>query len=303
MLSLFHYEVHVVVLGSGSRGNATYVGDGRRGVLIDAGLSARQLRQRLRDVGLVDPPIDAVLLTHEHSDHIGGVRVLDKVLAKERGAPVPFYASAGTLSALPHRPQRAEVLDPTRPFTAGTIEVEPTAVPHDTREPVAYTVDLGGIRVGVVTDLGRATHAVEARLATLDVAIVEFNHDVDRLAHGPYPWRLKQRIRSSQGHLSNTQASELIARAAGPRLRHLVLAHLSDENNTPSLALDAARQGLQRAGRAQVVVHVARQAVPTGPLRVARVTEPQRTRLARTHHRRAPAPPPIERQVSLFPGR
>lgn len=268
MPHLFHHDVSVAVLGSGSRGNATYIGDGRHGVLVDCGLSTRQVLKRLEAVGLRDAPIDAVLITHEHSDHVGGARVLDKALHKRTGRRVPFYATEATWHGVHDRcrPSQRSVLRSGRSLRIGSWLIEPNTVPHDTPDPVAYTMQSGSTRVGVITDLGKPTRLLAARLATLDIAVVEFNHDVERLMDGAYPWPLKQRVRSDHGHLSNDQAARLLAHGATDRLAHLVLGHLSQDNNTPELALEAAHRGLHEAGVRHCAVHVGQQAEPVGPI-------------------------------------
>lgn len=274
-----HDGLVVATLASGSRGNCTWIGDERRGVLVDCGISARQVLARLEAIGLGGARIEAVLLTHEHTDHVAAAGVLDRRLAKEQGSPVPFYATAGTLAAMPERirPQRVAVIaaGAVIPWCGGTLEAH--AVPHDTREPVAWTVTHGGARAGVVTDLGHAPRLVERLLASLDVAVVEFNHDEQLLLDGSYPWQLKQRIRGRHGHLSNRQAHDLVSRGTGSRLRHLVLAHLSEENNTPQHAREAAQEALHAAGRHRAVtVHVAEQDRALPPLHLAAVRAPSR---------------------------
>jgi phosphoribosyl 1,2-cyclic phosphodiesterase len=271
---MFRRDLSVVVLGSGSKGNATWIGDGSTGVLIDCGLSTRQIFRRLAEVGLEHAPIDAVLVTHEHSDHIGGARVLCNRLRKMRGRAVPFYMTAGTLrGAHPKsRPDAVEEIVPGQAFSVRHLQVDPFSVPHDVRDPVAFRVGLDGVWAGVITDLGRPTALVERKLASLKVAVLEFNHDQNRLTEGPYPWHLKQRIRSAHGHLSNRQAGTLLsgALAGTSPLRHLVLAHLSEENNTPELALAQCAEVLGAAGRTeQVDVVVATQALPTAPITVS----------------------------------
>ena len=265
MSALFHQNVVVAVLGSGSRGNCTYVGDGRSGVLIDCGLSTRQVMVRLETLGLADAPIDAVLITHEHADHVGAAAILDRALQKRSGAAVPFFMTPGTAESLHPKvvPSRIEKIASGAPFRLGSVRVEPVSIPHDTLDPVAYCVELGPTRVGVITDLGRSTRLVEQKLASLDIAVLEFNHDVQLLLDGSYPWALKQRIRGPHGHLSNDQAAELLTRGASSRLSHVVLAHLSDENNRPDHALRAADRALMQAGRREVTVHLGRQDVAT----------------------------------------
>ena len=229
MNALFHHDTVVAVLGSGSRGNCTYIGDGRRGVLVDCGLSTRQITRRMADVGLEGAPIDAVFVTHEHADHVAAAGVLDRALFKRTGARVPFYMTHGTARGLNPkvRPTRIEELRAGSTVALGPLRISAHAVPHDTREPVGFAVQTPGARVGVITDLGRSTRLVEQVLSTLDVAVLEFNHDPQMLRDGPYPWQLKQRIRSPHGHLSNEQAAGLLTRGVSERLRHVVLPQLA----------------------------------------------------------------------------
>lgn len=272
MPTLFHHDLVVAVLGSGSTGNATYIGDGRHGLLVDCGLSTRQLRARMAEVGLEGAPIDAVLLTHEHSDHVGAAAVLDRALHRETGRRVPFHLTAGTRRGLHERcvPTDLREVSAGRAFPVGPWTVEPVAIPHDTAEPVAYTVQIGALRVGVITDLGSTTPRVERQLASLDVAVLEFNHDEAMLRDGPYPWALKQRVGGRWGHLSNEQAGAMLAGAAAAgRLRHVVLAHLSEENNTEHLAREVAERALHRAGRRDLTLAVGRPREPIAPYQVA----------------------------------
>jgi phosphoribosyl 1,2-cyclic phosphodiesterase len=297
---LFHHDLLVAPLSSGSRGNCTYIGDARSGVLVDCGLGPAQTFARLAAIGLGDVRIDAVLVTHEHSDHVGGAAVLDRALGKRQGALVPFYFTDGTLHATiaKCRPRETRCVVAGETFAVGAARIEPVAVPHDTREPVCYTVDWQGARAAVITDLGRPTRLIAQQLATLDLAVLEFNHDVDLLRDGPYPWALKQRIRSAHGHLSNEQAGALLVDGASARLRHLVLAHLSDENNRPELAVDAAESALRQTS-ARPTVHVALQREPLAPLPVSPAGGPSLgpARPA-PRARTAPAEPP---QPALFP--
>ena len=226
MLPLLHRDVIVATLASGSRGNCTYVGDGAVGVLVDCGLSTAQVWKRLERLGLGDTRIAAVLVTHEHADHVGAARVLDERLYRRQGQRVPFHMTRGTRAGVNEKciPTRIERVLPGEPFVVGDIRIEPWSVPHDTREPVAFAIEIRRARVGVITDLGRSTRLIEQLLGTLDVAVVEFNHDVEMLMDGEYPWSLKQRIRGSHGHLSNDQAAELIrvgasSPAQAPRAR------------------------------------------------------------------------------------
>jgi phosphoribosyl 1,2-cyclic phosphodiesterase len=269
-LSLFQRDIIVAPLGSGSRGNCTYIGDGYAGVLIDCGLSSLQVFKRMEAVGLQDSTIDAVLITHEHSDHVGGARVLAKRLTKRQGAAVPFYMTEGTRQGVRPQcmPEGVETVEAGDSLRVAHFLAECFPVPHDTRDPVAWRVQVGGRWAGVITDLGRPTALVSQKLRELSVAVLEFNHDEDALFAGSYPWQLKQRIRSSHGHLSNAQAAQLLQDSLGDELEHVVLAHLSGENNRPELAVAAAQGALDRAGADHVSVAVANQSTAIPPCRV-----------------------------------
>jgi phosphoribosyl 1,2-cyclic phosphodiesterase len=297
---LFHHDLLVAPLSSGSRGNCTYIGDARSGVLVDCGLGPAQTFARLAAIGLGDVRIEAVLVTHEHSDHVGSAAVLDRALAKRQGALVPFHVTEGTLHATLEkcRPQQTRRVIAGEAFAVGGFRIEPVAVPHDTLEPVCYTVDRQGARAAVITDLGRPTRLIAHQLSTLDLAVLEFNHDVDLLRDGPYPWALKQRIRSAHGHLSNEQAATLLMDGASARLRHLVLAHLSDENNRPELARDAAEAALRHTS-ARATVHIARQREPLEPLSVSPGAVPVTAPARLPPRPRSPAAEPA--QPGLFP--
>lgn len=276
MNSLFHQDVLVSVLSSGSSGNCTLVSDGHHGVLIDCGVSTRQILARMDAVGLGHVQIDAVLLTHEHSDHVAAAAVLQRRLSKGRAEPVPVYATSGTLRGMADRcrPEHTVTIRAGSTFqlehksALGPWRVRCFPVPHDAHGPVGYALEVGSTRVGLITDLGRPTRAVSRVLRTLDIAVVEFNHDEEMLLDGPYPWPLKQRIHSGRGHLSNRQAMELVADGVEDRLSHLVLAHLSEENNSPDRARERATEALWRAGREDVTVTVAEQHRALAPLSV-----------------------------------
>lgn len=277
MQALFHHDLVVVPLSSGSRGNATYISDGATGVLIDCGLSTRQVYKRLDEVGLGGAPIHAVLITHEHSDHCASAAILERHLQKssESGEPeVPFYMTVGTAQGIPSRcrPTRIRPIVAGSSFAIGGLRIEPLSVPHDTLDPVSFTVASGASRAGVITDLGSSTRMVAQQLASLDVAVLEFNHDTQMLLDGPHPWQVKQRVKGRHGHLSNDQAADLLTEAAqrSRRLRHVVLAHLSQHNNTPALAHEACAMALHRAGRSQVEIHLAEQDRAMEPIRVSR---------------------------------
>lgn len=284
---LFYQDLVVATLSSGSRGNCTYIGDTRSGVLVDCGLSARQITGRLESCGLSEVRIDAVLVTHEHKDHVGGARVLDDRLFARQGARVPFHLTVGTMTGLDPRcaPVQMTPVTPGQPFRIGQMTIEPFAIPHDTYEPVAYLVSTPELTVGVLTDLGSFTGAIAEKVARMDVGIIEFNHDLERLMDGPYPYSLKTRVRGPRGHLSNAQAAEMLTRAVPERMQHLILAHLSEENNTPELALEAASRAMHQ-GHAGLEIRVASQDHAVGPVRVKPAARPA---LAKPVARPAPA--------------
>ncbi len=260
----------VVSLQSGSEGNATLVQAGGTKILLDCGLSPSRLAKRLEAAGLgAETRIDAVFVTHEHSDHAGGCGLL----ARKKG--VPIYTTHGTAIELATRILRRDeeracvrLLPPSRvvafrdgqpvePGLAHDLRVEWVSVPHDGAQPVHFVVEREGVRAGVLTDLGHASREVKSVFETLDVALLEANYDRERLRDGPYPRSLKQRIASSLGHLSNKDAARLVRDHASSRLRLLVLGHLSAVNNDPFLAESAMREALERRRDLDVALHVA----------------------------------------------
>jgi len=222
--------VRLAVLASGSSGNALVVEGGGTRVLVDCGVSRRQLEQRLAMVSLRLADIDAIVITHEHVDHVAGLRA---VLHRHR---VPVLASSGTVEALGSHLSAVTTLSSGRGVTIGEVRLLPVATSHDAREPIGLVIEHGGCRAGVVTDTGVATELIAERLVGCHALLIESNHDVDMLRWGPYPWPLKQRIASRTGHLSNLQALELIERVAHSGLEVVAGMHLSRENNRPELA-------------------------------------------------------------------
>jgi len=200
--------VRVVPLGSGSSGNATLVAFGNRRLLVDAGLSARELALRLAAAGVAPAQLSAILLSHEHHDHARG---LERFAVRHR---VPVFTAPETLAALNLAPRHLGAwypFEPGIPFDAFGVTVDPFSIPHDAASPVGFILTAEGCRVGIVTDLGHATTLVVERLRGCHVLLVEANHDDGMLARGPYPWALKQRIGGRLGHLSNDEAATLVA--------------------------------------------------------------------------------------------
>lgn len=232
------------VLGSGSGGNAVLIECDDTRVLIDAGFSARRLAERMRHCGIDPASIDALLLTHEHSDHVSGVTTA----VKRWGWPV--FGTAGTLAALSGlAADRLTTISAGAPLTIGGVRLETTTTSHDAAEPVAYlaTATRSGMRAAVVTDLGAVTDGVRAAIREVDVLVLESNHDVAMLHGGPYPYHLKRRIASPHGHLSNADAGQLVSEVAHRGLQQLVLAHLSETNNTPRIAVESMQANARRA--------------------------------------------------------
>ena len=221
------------VLGSGSSGNSVYIESGKTGILIDAGFSGKEIEKRLKSVGRELADVCALCITHEHNDHIRGAGVIS------RRFKIPTYINEGTFSA---GEKRIGKLVDRREFETGDIlqigdlQVRSFRVSHDTADPVGYVVSDGKRSVGYCTDTGKVSHLIGRRLAECNGLILEFNHNLQMLKNGPYPLPLQQRVRSSRGHLSNEDAAEFLKGLIGDHLRTVVLAHLSETNNTPELA-------------------------------------------------------------------
>jgi phosphoribosyl 1,2-cyclic phosphodiesterase len=228
------------VLASGSSGNCLWVRGGGVAVLIDCGISTRQVGRRLASIGAELDEIVAVVCTHGHGDHVGGVAGL----VRRRGVEV--LATAPTLRAIPGRvpPQRMRVINRSGVEVIGGLSIRTTPTSHDAPGSVAVIVSDHDSTLGVLTDVGRATRTLVAALSEVDALAIEFNHDVDMLRAGPYPARLKRRILSHVGHLSNAQSAALLRRLLHPGLQHVSLLHLSQHNNTPTLAMAAAQSAL-----------------------------------------------------------
>ncbi|MBM3357777.1 MAG: MBL fold metallo-hydrolase [Betaproteobacteria bacterium] len=220
-------------LGSGSQGNALLVEARNTRILIDCGFGASEMNARLERLGLAGADLDAILVTHEHDDHGGGVARL------ARRFDVPVYLTHGTLSALAasqDEPPGAVLIDTHAPFSIGALEVRPYPVPHDAREPVQFVVGDGAASLGVLTDIGEVTPHVSKMLSGLEALVLECNHDREMLENGPYRASLKSRIAGRFGHLDNAAAAGLVRGIDCSRLQHLVAAHLSQQNNTPEAA-------------------------------------------------------------------
>jgi phosphoribosyl 1,2-cyclic phosphodiesterase len=229
-----HNKLSVCMLASGSKGNAIYISDDTTALLVDAGLSGVEIERRLRARDLDPRDIDAMIVSHEHSDHIRGVGILS------RRFDLPVYLSEKTGPEASLTIGNIKDMRPFRcgePFNVNTLDVHPFSIAHDAEDPAGFTIKCNGRKVGIATDLGIATAMVKQHLKGCDLLILEANHDPEMLINGPYSWPLKQRIKGRTGHLSNQASGALLSELKHDRLQHVILAHLSETNNTPAKAL------------------------------------------------------------------
>jgi phosphoribosyl 1,2-cyclic phosphodiesterase len=252
-----------IPLGSGSKGNATLVECGSTRLLVDAGLSARALGQRLEEVGVAAAQIDCILLSHDHSDHVRGAERFSSL------HDVPVASSIETLEAMDRSPLHFASWSPlpeNEAMTVGEFSIESFPVPHDAARPVGFIIHGEGLRLAMVTDLGHATTLVLERLRGSHLIMIESNHDAEMLKNGPYPWQLKQRVAGRTGHLSNDAAAAVLEEVVEDCCQAVVLAHLSTKNNSPELARSTAARALDSAGRKRVSMRVAAAGGPTPAL-------------------------------------
>lgn len=234
-------------LFSGSSGNALYVGTDRTKILIDAGLSGAKITAELAQIGVSPQELSAILVTHEHADHISGVGVLS------RRYRLPVYASLGTWAAMSGKLGAIDAacrvsFEAGEDFSLGDLDVRSFSTPHDAADPVSYTVSAGGAKVAVATDIGAVRESWLREVEGADVLLLEANHDVDTLKAGRYPYELKRRILGNRGHLSNDEAGKAAAELVRRGVRSIVLGHLSGENNFPELAMASVSCVLNEAG-------------------------------------------------------
>ena len=235
------------LLGSGSSGNTTLVSDGASHILVDVGLSGRETARRLRECGLSPAEVSAIVVSHEHGDHCRGVAPFAKEL------DIPVFMTAGTLlgSGMNLDPKKHREISPGEQFEIRGISVTCFSVPHDSTDPLGFIIEKDGIKLGIVLDLGYLSNLVLERLKGCDGIVLESNHDVRMLKVGPYPWALKQRVMSRRGHLSNDSVAQYLENEFDGKASHVVLAHLSKNNNLPELALLSAERALEsRSGLA-----------------------------------------------------
>jgi phosphoribosyl 1,2-cyclic phosphodiesterase len=239
------------MLASGSSGNSFFVRVRDTRLLVDAGISCRRIERALEEMDESIGALDAVLVTHEHSDHVKGLRV---VLSKHPNLPI--FATRGTIKGCDERFEAPACWTPIcadEPFRVGDITVDPFELLHDADEPTGFRLDADGFSLGLATDLGFWTDEIAERLAGCRVLLIEANHDIQMLRGGPYPDFLKRRIASNDGHLSNNQARALVSRVASSDLEWLILVHLSQKNNAAELAVEEVSRGVPDDSSPQVI--------------------------------------------------
>jgi len=236
--------VKVCVLATSSAGNSTYIGTDRTRILVDAGLSRRETLRRLEAIGEPIEKLDAILITHEHSDHVSSL----VSLARRKGPGLPIYISKLTAPAIAWNGFEPvlECFQAGTAFTIGDLLIQSFTIPHDAADPVGFTFRAGGVKIGLAMDLGYIPESVKHHLAGSDLVVLESNHDLYMLKVGPYPWSVKQRVMGRRGHLSNDAVSEFILDGMDSGTHTLVLGHLSEHNNYPATVDLVGHQALER---------------------------------------------------------
>src|ERR1019366_563859 len=252
--------VKFCVLASGSSGNAALLATDKTRILVDAGLSMRELGKRLASIGEKLDDLDAILITHEHSDHVSGL----PVLARSEHIKATIYITGRTEPAIDWGKSRLrrELFQSGVRLCIGDIEVQSFGIPHDAIDPVGFAFESQGVRIGVVTDLGYIPESIKFHLRRTDLLLLEANHDLDMLKVGPYPWSVKQRVMSRVGHLSNKVMADYLAEDLDSATNNLVLGHLSEQNNHPAIVRMFASQALEKRGLGTRLA-IARQHTPT----------------------------------------
>ncbi len=259
-------SVQFTILGSGSSGNCAYLETPEARLLIDAGLSARQIRNRLLTIGRAPEGLTGILITHEHSDHVQGLAVLAAKLN------VPIFCNRLTKEAIEQQLRikvQCNIFSTGASFDVGDVRVDTFSVPHDAYDPVGFLLHTGAGRIGFLTDLGHATKLVIERVRSANVLVLEANHDLKLLQDDTRrPWSIKQRILSRHGHLSNNAAADVAEQIVSAELRHMFLGHLSGDCNRPELAHGVVSERLNRVGATHVSIVTASQDTPCATLTV-----------------------------------
>ena len=259
-------ELRFSPLFSGSSGNAIYVGCDDAQLLVDAGMSGSRVTAELERVGVNPRALNAILVTHEHADHIKGIGILS------RKFDLPIYATEGTWQGMynkigPIAEKNRIIFEPGQDFFVGSLDITPFATPHDANQSVGYTFQVDGSKLAIATDLGCVKESWLKHVIGSDAVILESNYDPDMLTAGPYPYELKKRIRSTHGHLSNNDAGNVAVKLVQEGAQQIILGHLSKENNFPELAMGSCELSLQMAGiepHRDVMLFVAKRDETTG---------------------------------------
>jgi len=259
-------SVHFTILGSGSGGNCAYLETAETRLLIDAGFSGRQIRQKLAGISRAPEGLSGILITHEHSDHISGLVGLAARLN------LPIYCNRQTREAIESQLRikvNGQIFETGQSFEIGDVQVDTFSIPHDAIDPVGFLLRTPAGRIGFLTDLGHATKLIIERIRSSNVLVLETNHDVQMLQDDPKrPWSLKQRILSRHGHLSNEAGADVAEQIASSELRHIYLGHLSRDCNKPELAHRAVAARLKKIGATHIGVEVTSQDAPCPTLRL-----------------------------------
>lgn len=240
-------RLEFAAIASGSSGNCIYVASNHTRLLIDAGLSGKRIEAGLGELSLTGYDIDALLITHEHSDHIYGAGVI------ARRYDLPVYATGGTWDAMTDKmgklkPSAKNVVYSGEPLIINDLCITPFGIPHDAAEPVGYTITDGKEKITVATDIGHITDDVKEKVKDSSILLIESNHDVEMLKEGPYPYPLKQRVLGDLGHLSNENCGKMLTEVLSDKLKYIFLGHLSEHNNTPMLAFETAKKAIENQG-------------------------------------------------------
>jgi phosphoribosyl 1,2-cyclic phosphodiesterase len=238
------------VLASGSSGNSAFLATSKTRILIDAGLSVRELTRRLAEIGEKPEDLDAVLITHEHSDHVSGLVRLVRHRAR-KGKPLPVFVSRLTAPVIDWEETESppvEFFQAGSGWMIGNVVVQSFTIPHDAIDPVGFCLHAEGVKIGIATDLGYMPDSIKVHLRRVQMLLLESNHDLEMLRVGPYPWSVKQRVMGRNGHLSNTVTCDYLESDMDNGVQTLILGHLSEHNNHPQIVRMGAEQSLQQRG-------------------------------------------------------
>lgn len=241
--------MRIAVLASGSQGNATLINSGTKSILFDAGISARKILTYFDELELHTSTLKAILITHEHSDHIRGIGPLARKLK------VPVFCTEQTWNKAHHsigNIEQVEFIEAGRDVTIENFLIKPFSIPHDAEDPLGFTIEQNGCKIGIATDVGYPTNLIRQRLQGCRLIQLEFNYNRELLIAGTYTWPMKQRIMSKRGHLSNEDACILLEDLLSDELEHIILAHMSENNNLPELAMMCVQDLLVRSGKEHI---------------------------------------------------